>query len=49
MNIDEYREIDFLLFIICAIFNIIIMLNLLIAIINEVYTNISKDMVETSY
>ena len=49
LNLDLYREGDWLIFFLCCIFNIILLLNLLIAIISETYTNISTVSVATSY
>ena len=48
-DLDKYREIDWFVFLLCAIFNIILLLNLLIAIISETYTRVSDTKHETSY
>ena len=48
-NLGSYRESDWLVFMLCAIFNIILLLNLLIAIISETFTRISEKRTETSY
>lgn len=48
-NLAVYRETDWLVFMLCAIFNIILLLNLLIAIISETFTRISEKRTETSY
>ena len=37
------------MFLLCAIFNIILLLNLLIAIISETYTRVSESRVEAGY
>ena len=47
--VGNYREIDWLVFLICCIFNIIVMLNLLIAIISETFERISADQVANGY
>ena len=43
------REGDWIVFLLCAIFNIILLLNLLIAIISETYTNVSATKIESHY
>ena len=43
------REGDWIVFLLCAIFNIILLLNLLIAIISETYTNVSATKIESNY
>ena len=48
-NLEFYREGDWLIFFICVIFNIVLLLNLLIAIISETYTRISATSVQTGY
>ena len=48
-NMEFYRESDWLVFFICCIFNIILLLNLLIAIISETYETISTAAVANSY
>ena len=48
-NLELYREIDWFIFFLCCIFNIILLLNLLIAIISETYTNVSMVKVATTY
>ena len=48
-NLDKYREIDWLVFFISVFMNIIILMNLLIAIISETYTRISLKQDQTSY
>ena len=48
-NLGDYREIDWFVFLLCAIFNIILLLNLLIAIISETYTRVSESRVEAGY
>ena len=48
-NLDKYREIDWLVFLLCAIFNIILLLNLLIAIISETYARVSDSRVEAGF
>ena len=48
-SLDSYRATDWIIFFLCAIFNIILLLNLLIAIISEIYTDVSSTRIETSY
>ena len=50
-NIDlaHYREIDWVIFVLCCVFNIIVLLNLLIAIISETYTRIAEQSIQNSY
>lgn len=45
----NYREGDWLVFFLCCIFNIILLLNLLIAIISETFANISESSVEFGF
>ena len=44
-NLEYYREQDWIVFLLCCIFNIIVLLNLLIAIISETFTKISEQQV----
>ena len=48
-NLDFYREEDWLVFLLCCLFNIIVLLNLLIAIISETYTNINDLKIPYTY
>ena len=48
-NIEFYREIDWLVFLLSTLFNMIVMFNLLIAIISETFANIVAEQVTTSY
>ena len=48
-NLEFYREIDWLVFLICCFFNMIVMLNLLIAIISETFANIAAEQVNNTY
>lgn len=48
-NLDFYREEDWLVFLLCCLFNIIVLLNLLIAIISETYTRIADLKTQNSY
>ena len=48
-DLDNYREFDWFVFLLCCIFNIIIMLNLLIAIISETYQNVADEKVANGY
>ena len=43
------NDFEWLVFILCCVFNIILLLNLLIAIISETYTRISEMSIQTSY
>ena len=47
--IENYRDIDFLVFLLCCLFNIITLLNLLIAIISDTYARIAENQVQNSY
>lgn len=49
INLDFFNEGDFLIFFICCIFNIILLLNLLIAIISETYSRVSEVSIQTQY
>ena len=48
-KLEVYGESDWIIFILCCIFNIIVLLNLLIAIISETYTEISERKDLTGY
>ena len=48
-NLEFYREGDWLIFFLCCIFNIILLLNLLIAIISETFATISESSTANSY
>ena len=48
-SLGDYREGDWLVFFLCSIFNIILLLNLLIAVISETYDNESGTAIENSY
>lgn len=48
-NLGSYRDVDWIIFILCCIFNIIVLLNLLIAIISETYAQISETKDQTGY
>ena len=49
LNLEDYNNQDWLVFFFCCIFNIIVLLNLLIAIISETYDKISKTSLQTAY
>ena len=44
-NLKYYREVDFFVFLLCCLFNIIVLLNLLIAIISDTYARIAEQQV----
>ena len=48
-TLGDYREGDWFVFFLCAIFNIILLLNLLIAVISETFANVVSTAVETGY
>lgn len=48
-NLEFYRESDWLVFFIATIFNIILLLNLLIAIISDTYARVAEKAVANSY
>ena len=48
-NLDKYREDQWFVFILSAIFNIILLMNLIIAIISETYERVSSTRVESTY
>ena len=43
LPLESYREVDFLVFLICCTFNIIVLLNLLIAIICKSFDTVIND------
>ena len=48
-SLEFYKEGDWLVWLLCAIFNIILLLNLLIAVISETYDNESGTAIENGY
>ena len=48
-SLGHYREGDWFIFFICTIFNIVLLLNLLIAIISETFARVASEQVETTY
>jgi len=48
-ELEHYPAFDWVVFFLAAFFNLIVMLNLLISIISETYTNISESRLQTSY
>ena len=46
---EFYREIDWLVFFLCCLFNIIVLFNVLIAIISETYTAFSEKKHSAGY
>lgn len=48
-NLEFYRESDWLVFFIACIFNIILLLNLLIAIISETFAEVASNAVANSF
>ena len=48
-NLEFYRESDWLVVFIATIFNIILLLNLLIAIISDTYGQVSEKAIATKY
>lgn len=49
LNLDFYSEVDWIVFFICTIFNVVLLLNLLVAIVCETFTRVASTKVETSY
>ena len=49
LNIESFNENEWLIFMLCAVFNVVLLLNLLIAIISETYEKISMKKPETKY
>ena len=49
LELDSYSDGQWLVFILCVIFNIILLLNLLIAIISETYERVSRTRIPTAY
>ena len=49
INLTHFREIDWVMFVLCCVFNIIVLLNLLIAIISATYTRIAEQSIQNSY
>ena len=48
-TLDQYDHMSWVIFFLCCIVNIILLLNLLIAIISETYETISSTALETGY
>ena len=48
-NLAEYRNADWIVFIICIIFNMIVLLNLLIAIVSQTFADMLEAKVEEEY
>ena len=48
-NLENYREIDWLVFFLACIFNIIVLLNLLIAIVSQTFADMLEAKVEEEY
>ena len=48
-NLEFYSEIDWLVFFICTVFNVILLFNLLISIIMETFARINETRAETTY
>ena len=48
-NLEFYRESDWLVFFLACIFNIILLLNLLIAIISETFAAVAGEAIANSY
>ena len=48
-ELEHYSEFDWCIFFFAAFFNLILMLNLLISIISETYTNVSEQRLQTSF
>ena len=48
-NLAEYRNADWLVFILCIIFNMIVLLNLLIAIVSQTFADMLEAKVEEEY
>ena len=49
LNIEVFNEGEWVIFILCAVFNVILLLNLLIAIISQTFEKIRKTKSETAY
>ena len=49
LGINEYRAVDWIIFMLCCLLNLTLMLNLLIAIIGSAYDRITKNEAEISY
>ena len=48
-NIMEYRNADWLVFLLCVMFNVIVLLNLLIAIVSQTYSDMKEEEDEMGY
>ena len=48
-NLMEYRNIDWIVFILCVLFNIIVMLNTLIAIVGQTFSDMRDAIVAEGY
>ena len=40
---------EWIVFLLCCIFNLVLLLNLLVAVINEIYERVSETKIETTY
>lgn len=49
LNIEQFNEGEWVIFILCAVLNVILLLNLLIAIIGQTFQKISQTKSETGY
>ena len=48
-SLGSYKEIDWFVFLLCSLFNIILLLNLLIAVISETFATVAGSAKETGY
>ena len=48
-ELDNYTERDWVIFLLCSLFNSIVLLNLLIAIIGHTFENYSAESVQLGY
>ena len=48
-ELDLYRETDWFVFFLCAVFNMLVLLNLLIAIISKTHETVSETEHESAY
>ena len=48
-SLADYRDVDWIIFIICIIFNMIVLLNLLIAIVSQTFADMLEAKVEEEY
>ena len=49
IQLKEYNEFDWLIYMSCTLFNVIILLNLLIAIISDTFSRVNETAIQTNF